>query len=464
MTLSVVSDALVQEHQSLAEAMMLNRELLERALAKVRRFVRDKDLIVYGGLAVHFVHLINDLSIYGENTLPDYDVLSPDNVNHAYEMAQALHAADFPDVSVVRAIHVQTMRVRVGPVAILDITYVPPTLFETLPAENFEGLRFASYKYQLIDMHSIFSFPFKNAPQEDMGYRWMKMERRMNSLLTIVDAKGKGFPRDPPDANAFHTIAIPTLPFPHAIAGFLAVSALYDLYKLMRESMGLEFVPRYAEVITTTATDLHCPTFCTRISVVVDHKTIPKEIVKKIYRPLASIRKRIADADIDGSPVGLRFLDGDLLAVVKIGDLIVPTAHYTMMGLLAMAIEYPDRANVCLGVYADLVDMARAVNQKFRAAQESSHLPPEVILGNPFCVNTRTFGSENYNEAFLVNMRNFIARTEGVPVTPPHILPKNHFFGKKEVKIEHYDYTQGRAYFHDGTAYTAEDAAALLAA
>lgn len=449
---AVVSDALAQEHQALAESMMLNRELLERALARVRKFVQEKNLIVYGGLAVHYTHLVNDLAIYGESTLPDYDVLSPDSVNDAYEMAQLLHAADFPDVSVVRAIHVQTMRVRIGPVAVLDMTYVPPHIFEKVPIEVYQGLKFASYKFQLIEMHSVFAYPFRNAPQEDAGFRWSKVQSRINSLLGIVDADGSGFPRSPPDANAFHAIAIPTIPFSYAAAGFFAVALLFDLYKLMREKLELEFTPRHAELLGTT-TDFKCPAFCDRVDIVVDHQTIPKGVVKKIFRPLMSFRNRTADADIDGALARLWFLDGDLLAVVKVGSgsdaLLLPNAHYVMMYLLTTAMEHPEHADVCLSVYADLLDMARAVNQKLKAIDA----PPEVVLGNPFCVNTRVFGKDNYNEANLVSMQGFLARVEGIQPKPPHILPKNHFFGKKEVKIEPYDYEKGRAYFYDGGEY-----------
>jgi hypothetical protein len=52
-------------------------------------------------------------------------------------------------------------------------------------------------------------------------------------------------------------------------------------------------------------------------------------------------------------------------------------------------------------------------------------------------------------------MQGFLARVEGIQPKPTHMLPKNHFFGKKEIKIEPYDYERGRAYFYDGSEYAA---------
>ena len=82
--------------------------------------------------------LVNDLAIYGESTLPDYDVLSPDNVNDAYEMAQLLHRRRLPDVR--RALSMFRRCACIGLAAVLDMTYVPPHIFEKVPIEVYQGI------------------------------------------------------------------------------------------------------------------------------------------------------------------------------------------------------------------------------------------------------------------------------------------------------------------------------------
>src|SRR5688572_952506 len=116
------SDVLIYNRH--AEERMLRRELLEKAMELVRAFIVEHNLIVYGGLAIHYHVMSKDgKGIYDPSVLPDYDVLSDDNVNMAYKMGQILHNKEFPDVSVIKAMHVQTMRVRVGPVAVMDLSY-----------------------------------------------------------------------------------------------------------------------------------------------------------------------------------------------------------------------------------------------------------------------------------------------------------------------------------------------------
>jgi hypothetical protein len=94
----------------------------------VRKFVKDKGLKIYGGLALNELLKKKKYPIYGRSEFPDYDVFSPNAWEHAKQLCDILINSGYKFVEVRGSIlnddHHQTYKVSVDYLDILDLTQV----------------------------------------------------------------------------------------------------------------------------------------------------------------------------------------------------------------------------------------------------------------------------------------------------------------------------------------------------
>lgn len=193
---------------------------LPGVLAAVRDFLAKRGRVLYGGIAIDYALRLVGSELYPPDQLPDYDAFSPDTVGDALDLAAELVEAGCADVNVIRAIHVQTLRVRVGVTAVADLSYLPPALEAGLPVLEYRGLRILHPAAQRGDMHLAFCFPFANAPREDVFHRWPKDAAR----LALLDA---AYPAQPAPGAVLDTAAWTPRAVPAAAAWAVAGCAHY---------------------------------------------------------------------------------------------------------------------------------------------------------------------------------------------------------------------------------------------
>lgn len=164
---------------------------VEELIGVLKEFIRSKGLIIYGGLAIDYALRLHGDKIYSDTLLQvDYDFLSPDNVEHAYDCADMFYAIlrnrdedAAAGVRSINALHVKTMRVDIGDNHFLaDVTYCPKVIFNSIPTLEYEGIKIIHPDMQRIDIHSSLSFPYDNAPMEVIFNRWKKDIKRFNLL------------------------------------------------------------------------------------------------------------------------------------------------------------------------------------------------------------------------------------------------------------------------------------------
>jgi hypothetical protein len=160
-------------------------ENIEVILIALKKFLQERGLIIYGGLAIDYALRLHDDKIYPDDLLQvDYDFLSPDSVQDAYDFADIVYKiAPNDGVRAINALHVKTMRVDIGDSHFLaDVSYTPGAIFAKIPYLEYQGLRFIHPDMQRIDIHSSLAFPFDNAPMEVVFHRWKKDIKRFNLL------------------------------------------------------------------------------------------------------------------------------------------------------------------------------------------------------------------------------------------------------------------------------------------
>ena len=330
----------------------------------------------------------------------------------------------------IKAIHIQTMRVRIGTFTVLDATYVPQDFLDIVPFEMYNDVRVVHPMIHLLDYHTIFSFPFKNSPQEDISYRWVKIQERMNNNFKMLR------PAKSTTKTDLREMEIPKHSFPYIPYGFHALSILYDVYQTLKQHIKLTYTPIYDFRLTDT--HFTCPMFMTTYDIIVDNND-PQVSLKGTARySLLNVRKRTIVSDT----MTAWLLDDDALSVAKHNDQLIPNVNYVLNYLLGKSIIDQNHKEAYISVYNDLMDMMLCVQEALERA------PKEVILTNPFCLNLTTFGGSFITtENYMTGLESLRLRLFKKRSSSPFLLPRNYFFQKKDIIVESYDYKNGRAFY-----------------
>lgn len=164
-----------------AQTHNVDNEKLTNLMKIVREFIIKKELILYGGLAIDYALRLKGDKIYDDYEHPDFDVFSPNHVEDCQEIVDKLYSMGFRNVIAIRAMHPQTMRVRCDFLYILDISYIPNTVFKKIPILKYNGITIVDPIYQMMDMHLSLCFPFSGFP-ENVTFRWGKDIKRFNII------------------------------------------------------------------------------------------------------------------------------------------------------------------------------------------------------------------------------------------------------------------------------------------
>lgn len=127
------------------------KPLIDKAIKFTENYVSEHKLILTGGMAIDLALRQKGESIYDDDALPDYDIVSDTNLEHANTLAKLLCNEGFPDISVVAAVHITTLRVRIKRTVLLDATYIPSECFSKIPYIDVGHLRVIHPHYQFID-------------------------------------------------------------------------------------------------------------------------------------------------------------------------------------------------------------------------------------------------------------------------------------------------------------------------
>ena len=175
-----------EEYEYLVFQKNIQKNNLVKALDIVKQYIIDKKLILTGGMAIDLALKKKGSQLYDENTIPDYDFYSFNFQNDAYEIGKLLCLSDLPNISVINATHITTMRVRVDFEAVADITYIPKNIYDKIPTiKNKDGILFEHPHYKMINMHKALSYPYANHPNDVILQRYEKDMKRFDMLYEL---------------------------------------------------------------------------------------------------------------------------------------------------------------------------------------------------------------------------------------------------------------------------------------
>lgn len=174
---------LYKSEDELIHKFLDNKDDLDVALNVVKDYIIDNKLIITGGFALDLAFKTKNSFIYDSFTIPDYDVITDDNIKHCNNLGMILCNLNKFDVDIINAIHNTTMRIKVLGYTVFDCTYVPTLYLEKIPFINCNGFKIINPCYQMIDQFLSLSYLFNSTGPEYNYVARLKKDYNRNKLI-----------------------------------------------------------------------------------------------------------------------------------------------------------------------------------------------------------------------------------------------------------------------------------------
>lgn len=152
----------IKKFKNIQDSRIYGFDTMLEALEVVKKFIIKKKRILYGGMSIDLnLKTAGKKGIYGPEIIPDYDFYSPDPYGDANELSDELYALGFEGVKNHNAMHVSTRKVLIfNTTVVADISYMPKKIFDSMPTQIYQQLRFVHPNFQRMDQHRALSRPF----------------------------------------------------------------------------------------------------------------------------------------------------------------------------------------------------------------------------------------------------------------------------------------------------------------
>lgn len=410
----------------------LYKEIVE-VIKIVKQFIRDHNLILYGGSAIDFALRLHGDKIYPDESLAvaDLDFFSPESVSHAYKLAEILYHKGYKESRAIVATHVQAMRVDIADNHfIADISYMPKEIFERLPYVEFDGMKVVHPDFQRIDLHSSLCFPYDNAPREVIFNRWNKDIKRFN----ILD---KYYPIATPAVSyEFDSISIPAaiLTTNYLLCGVPAYAILFREFKSI---VGGNIPPGVIRADFTVGPN-ETITFNTIGALELMHMD-PEKVINneqfgltdvKCYEPLMNLfpqryvgrlnTQYKIDAIIYSTKHRLTSMNSvtveGIQKKIRIVNIQYLLKHFISRALAAKFFGMQGPADVYFALYNSIIKMIRYAESATK-----------ISVASPLFPSVVTYGSDNIAESYEIAMMRLANTLTG---SPPPYVPENYRVSK----------------------------------
>lgn len=152
--------------------------ITKQSLSIVNEFIRNHEVMCYGGTAINNLLPAEDRFYDPELTIPDYDFYSKNPQEDAMALADELSKAGIPTVEVKPGIHIGTFKVFANFEGVADITHLDKEIFDRLWIEDIKinGVHYVSPNFLRLSMYLELS-----RPRGDVT-RWVKVYERLQLL------------------------------------------------------------------------------------------------------------------------------------------------------------------------------------------------------------------------------------------------------------------------------------------
>lgn len=353
---------------------------LEQAFDIVRSFLRKKKRLIYGGTAIDFALRVKGTHLYSDarnEAYPDYDFYSPTHLEDAYTLAAELQAAGMPNVSAIRALHFQTMKVRVDFVPVADISFMPTDVYALLEDKwslVYEKMHFVHPTFQRLDLHSALAYPFDNAPLESVFERLKKDVKRLNLLMEHYPLEVEG------------DIPIAPIGAPVSKKGDDALLMAFGgtAYRML-----IELHRRECATLGASPLDISIPDGKGPAQIASLYAEFPPSVSSKFVETCRPFLDLIP-LSLVGPTLQLYDISRRLPACIRGKEMLIPSAQLVLMWLLLQVLQGRGGANQ----YESLLRVIRHMEEVYRKVGRTE---PNFLTQSPFMICLEVHGSATLN-------------------------------------------------------------------
>jgi hypothetical protein len=158
--------------------LVANSPEIKRIIGIVENFLRQKQLICYGGTAINNILPKQDQFYNKDVEIPDYDFYSWNALTNAKELVDIYIKEGFVEVEAKSGQHHGTYKVYVNFIPVADISYIPKELFNAIKKE---AIRVAGILYAPPNLLRMGMYLELSRPDGDVS-RWEKVLKRLTLL------------------------------------------------------------------------------------------------------------------------------------------------------------------------------------------------------------------------------------------------------------------------------------------
>jgi hypothetical protein len=155
-----------------------NSPEIKRIIGIVENFLRQKQLICYGGTAINNILPKQDQFYNKDVEIPDYDFYSWNALTNAKELVDIYIKEGFVEVEAKSGQHHGTYKVYVNFIPVADISYIPKELFNAIKKE---AIKVAGILYAPPNLLRMGMYLELSRPDGDVS-RWEKVLKRLTLL------------------------------------------------------------------------------------------------------------------------------------------------------------------------------------------------------------------------------------------------------------------------------------------
>lgn len=158
--------------------LVANSPEIKQIIGIVENFLRQKQLICYGGTAINNILPKQDQFYNKDVEIPDYDFYSWNALTNAKELVDIYIKEGFVEVEAKSGQHHGTYKVYVNFIPVADISYIPKELFNAIKKE---AIRVAGILYAPPNLLRMGMYLELSRPDGDVS-RWEKVLKRLTLL------------------------------------------------------------------------------------------------------------------------------------------------------------------------------------------------------------------------------------------------------------------------------------------
>jgi len=420
------------EYLLISQKRDIDGAMIDRVMDLVKKFIVSKNLILFGGMSIDYALRLKGDKIYPDDNRPDFDALSTNNIKDAYDLADILHTTGFETVSVVRGIHFQTMRVRTNSIFVADFGYIPPNIYDKIPTLNYKDFRITHPDFLRMDIHFVFSYPYKDFTMENIFHRWKKDIKRLNLLEKYYPIKYDGYFDI---LKSSHKLPFPIINNDNiAINGFAAYSLLLKFLESLDFSLdsldskdskedskenSKDFKDfKEFKILDDSSLVFNSPIHSLDLITSIDVEDLLTNVQLKKYRPFLDVSHEIYKSNTEEYDVSITCNKTELTSVSKIylsnyeiskeetdSYILIANPHNLLLWFLINA--FKTQNNLYKQFYGYTMKLLKTAEEYY---EKKSNI--DTFMKSPFSPSTFNIGKYNFRPHYSINLAKAIERTK----------------------------------------------------